>query len=101
MKASILRRAAFFMVRLSHPYMTTGKTIALTIQTFVGKVLSLLFTGVDSHFLLHPWKKSYHKLSVLKSRDMSLPTKVCIVKATVFPAVTYGCESWLIKEAES
>ena len=40
------------MVRLSHPYMTTGKTIALTIQTFVGKVLSLLFTGVDSHFLL-------------------------------------------------
>ena len=42
-KASLLRRSAFFMVQLSHPYMTTGKTIALTIWTFVGKVTSLLF----------------------------------------------------------
>ena len=42
-KASIPRRSAFFIVQLSHPYMTTGKTIALTRQTFVGKVMSLLF----------------------------------------------------------
>ena len=42
-KASILRRSAFFTVQLSHPYMTTGKTIALTTWTFVGKVISLLF----------------------------------------------------------
>ena len=42
-KASILRRSAFFIVQLSHPYMTTGKTIALTRGTFVGKVMSLLF----------------------------------------------------------
>ena len=42
-KASILRHTAFFMVQLSHPYMTTGKTIALTRWTFVGKVMSLLF----------------------------------------------------------
>ena len=42
-KASILRRSAFFIVQLSHPYMTTGKTIALTRQTFVGKIMSLLF----------------------------------------------------------
>ena len=42
-KLSILWCSAFFMVQLSHPYMTTGKTIALTIQTFVGKVMSLLF----------------------------------------------------------
>ena len=42
-KASILQRSAFFLVQLSHPYMTTGKTIALTRQTFVGKVMSLLF----------------------------------------------------------
>ena len=42
-KASILWRSAFFTVHLSHPYMTTGKTIALTRQTFVGKVMSLLF----------------------------------------------------------
>ena len=42
-KASILRLSAFFTVQLSHPYMTTGKTIALTRRTFVGKVMSLLF----------------------------------------------------------
>ena len=42
-KASIIRRSAFFIVQISHPYMTTGKTIALTRWTFVGKVMSLLF----------------------------------------------------------
>ena len=42
-KASVLRRSAFFTGQLSHPYMTTGKTIALTRRTFVGKVISLLF----------------------------------------------------------
>ena len=42
-KASILRCSVFFMVQLSHPYMTTGKTIALTKQTFVGKVMSVFF----------------------------------------------------------
>ena len=42
-KASILQRSAFFTVQFSHPYMTTGKTIALTRRTFVGKVMSLLF----------------------------------------------------------
>ena len=44
-KASILQRSAFFMVQLSHPYMTTGKTIALTRQNFVEKLMSLLFNG--------------------------------------------------------
>ena len=39
--------------------------------------------------------------SLLKSRDITLPTKVCLVKATVFPVVMYGCESWTIKKAES
>ena len=42
-KASILQHSAFFTVQLSHPYLTTGKTITLTRQTFVGKVISLLF----------------------------------------------------------
>ena len=42
-KASILQRSAFFILQISHPYMTTGKTIALTRQTFVCKVMSLLF----------------------------------------------------------
>ena len=45
-KASILRRSAFFTVQLSRPYMTTGKTVALTRWTFVGKVMSLLFNAV-------------------------------------------------------
>ena len=44
-KASIFRRSAFFTVQLSHPYMTTGKTIAVTRRTFVGKVMSLLFNS--------------------------------------------------------
>ena len=38
--------------------------------------------------------------SILKSRDITLPTKVCLVKAMVFPVVTYGCESWIVKKAE-
>ena len=45
-KASILQRSAFFTVQLPHPYMTTGKTIALTRRTFVDKVISLLFNGL-------------------------------------------------------
>ena len=47
LKASILRHSAFFMVQLSHPYMTTGKTIAFTRWTFVGKVRSLLFNTLS------------------------------------------------------
>ena len=39
--------------------------------------------------------------SVLKRRDITLPTKICLVKATVFPVVMYGCETWTIKKAES
>ena len=38
--------------------------------------------------------------SILKSRDITLPTKICVVKAMVFPVVMYGCESWTIKKAE-
>ena len=48
-----------------------------------------------------PWKKSYDQLeSILKSRDITLLTKVRLVKAMVFPAVMYGCESWTVKKAE-
>ena len=50
-KASIFRRSAFFTVQLSHPYMTTGKTIALTRWTFVGKVMSLLFNMLSRLFI--------------------------------------------------
>ena len=52
-KASILRCSAFFMVQQSHPYMTTGKTIALTRRTFVGKVMSLLFNMLSAKLLSH------------------------------------------------
>ena len=53
-KASILWHSVFFIVQLSHPYMSTGKTIALTSQTFVGKVMSLLFNILSR--LTH-WKR--------------------------------------------
>ena len=49
-EASILGHSAFLMVQLSHPYMTTGKTIALTIWTFVGKVMSLFFDTLSRFF---------------------------------------------------
>ena len=51
-KASILQHSTFFMVQLSHPFMTTGKNIALTIQTFVSKVISLLFNMLSRFALL-------------------------------------------------
>ena len=47
------------------------------------------------------WKESYDQLSIFKSRDITLPTKVCLVKAMVFPVVMYGCESWTVKKADS
>ena len=46
-KASVLQHSTFFMIQLSHPYMTTGKTIALTRQTFIGKVISMLFNTLS------------------------------------------------------
>ena len=51
-----------------------------------------------------PRSKSFNAMtnldSILKSRDITLPTKVCLVKAMVFPVVMHGCESWIIKKAE-
>ena len=55
-KASTLWHSAFFMVQLSHPYMTTGKTIALTIWTFVSKVMSLLFNMLSSFVMRQQWQ---------------------------------------------
>ena len=60
-KASILQRSAFFIVQLSHPYMTTGKTIALTIRIFVGKVMSLLF-NILSRLVIAFLPRSKHLL---------------------------------------
>ena len=60
-KASILRRSAFFIVQLSHPYRTTGKSTALTIRTFVGKVMSLLFNML-SMLVITSFPRSKHLL---------------------------------------
>ena len=50
---------------------------------------------------LTPWKESYDQpRSIFKIRDITLPAKVRLVKATVFPGVMYGCESWIVKKAE-
>ena len=59
LKVSVLWCSAFIMVQLSHPYMTTGKTVALTIQTFVGKVMSLLFNTL-SRFVIAFLPRSKH-----------------------------------------
>ena len=61
LKASLLQHSAFFMVPLSHPYMITGKTIALTIWTFVSKVMSLLFNML-SRFVIAFLSRSKHVL---------------------------------------
>ena len=51
--------------------------------------------------MLAPWKKAMSNLNnILKIRDITLPTKVCLIKTLVFPVVTCGCEHWMIKKAE-
>ena len=66
-KASILWCSAFFMIQLSHPYMTTGKTIALTRQTFVGKVMSLLFNILSRLVIAFFPRSKHHLISWLQS----------------------------------
>ena len=91
-KASIFRRSAFFTVQLSHPYMTTGKTIALTRRTFVGKVISLLFNMLSrlvitflprSKHLLISWLQSLLAV-ILEPRKI----KSAIV-STVSPSICH------------
>ena len=99
-KATILWRSAFFTVQLSHPYMTTGKTVALTRWTFIGKVISLLFNMLSRLFI-----------TFLPRSKRLLMQSPCAVTAHesrvsfegnehVFPVVMYGCESWTVKKAE-
>ena len=66
-KAPILQRSAFFMVQLSHPYMTTGKTIASTRWTFVGKVMSLLFNTLSRLVIAFPSRSKCLLISWLQS----------------------------------
>ena len=86
-KASILRHSAFFTVQLSHPYMTAGKTIALTRWTFVSKVLSLL-SNVLSRLVIAFLPRSKHLLiSWLQSPSMVIlePKKIKPVSVSIFP----------------
>ena len=97
-KASILRHSAFFMVQLLHPYMTTGKTIALTIWTFVGKVVSLLLNMLSRFFmsllprnkhLLTSWLKL---LSASPRKEKKFPPKENL---SLFPLSTLLGWGWL------
>ena len=69
-KALILRCSAFFMVQLSHPYMTTGKSIALTRWTFVGKVMSLLFNMLSRFFIAFLSRSKHLLISWLQSPSL-------------------------------
>ena len=66
-KASILQCSAFFIAQLSHPYMTTGETIALTVQTFVSKVISLLFNTLSRLVISFPPRSKHPLISWLQS----------------------------------
>ena len=91
-KASILRRSTFFTVQLSHPYMTTGKTIALTRQTFVGKVMSLLFNMLSRLVTAFLPRKKHLLISWLQSPSAVIlkPKKIKSVTASIVsPSVCY------------
>ena len=79
-----------------------GKTVE-TLSDFILGGSKITADGDCSHEIktLTPWKESYDQpSSILKRRDITLPAKICLVKALVFPIVMYGCESWTIKKAE-
>ena len=75
-----------------------------TVRDFILRGSKITADGDCSHeikrCLLHGRKVMTNLESIFKSRDITLPTKVCVVKAIVFPVVMYGCESWTIKKTE-
>ena len=86
-KASILRRSAFFTVQLAHPYMTTGKTIALTRQTFVGKVMSLLLNMLSRLAITFLPRSKHLLISWLQSPSAVIlePPKKSLTLFPLFP----------------
>ena len=82
-KASILQCSAFFIVQLSHPYMTTGKTIALTRQTFIGKVMSLLFNMLSRLVLTFLPRSKHLLISWLQSPSAVILEPRTIKSATI------------------
>ena len=92
-KASILRCLAFFIVQLTHPYMTTGKTIALTRWTFVGKVMSLLFNMLSRLVMAFLPRSKHLLISWLQSPSaviLETPKIKSITVSTVSPSICYG-----------
>ena len=89
-KASILRHSAFFTVQLSHPYMTTGKTIALTRQTFVGKVMSLLFNMLSRLVITFLPRSKRLLISWLQSPSAVILEPPKIKSDTVSPSISYA-----------
>ena len=88
-KTSILLHSAFFMVQLSHPYMTTGKTIALTRRTFVGKVTSLLFNMLSRLVIALLPRSKCLLISSLQSPSAMILEPRKIKSATVSPSICY------------
>ena len=88
-KASILQRSAFFTVQLSHPYMTTGKTIALTRQTFVGKVMSLLFKMLSRLVITFLPRSKRLLISWLQSPSAVVLEPPKIKPSTVSPSISH------------
>ena len=89
LKASILRCPAFFMAQLSHPYMTTGKTIALTRRTFVDKVISLLFNMLSRLVIAFLPRSTYLLISWLQSPSAVIWEPKKIKSATVSTVSPY------------
>ena len=88
-KASILQRSAFFMVQLSHPYVTTRKTIALTRWTFVGKVMSLLFNILSWLVIAFLPRSKCLLISWLQSPSAVIWEPPKIKSATLSPSICH------------
>ena len=88
-KASILRCSAFFIVQLSHPYVTTGKTIALTRRTFVGKVKSPLLKTLSSLVIAFLPRSQHLFISRLQSPSAVILEPKRIKSATVSPSICH------------
>ena len=88
-KASILRCSAFFIVQLSHPYMTTGKSIALTRRTFAGKVMSLFFNMLSRLVITFLPRSKRLLISWLQSPSAVILEPKKIKSATVSPSVCH------------
>ena len=91
-KASVLQHSAFFTVQLSHTYMTTGKTIALTMWTFVGKVMSLLFNMLSRLVITFLPRSKRLLISWLQSTSAVIlePPKIkSVTVPTVYPSICH------------